>query len=89
MPSNISTPLNFPKVNPIELELPYRGLFNFDDSNTYNTLPNFKDKQFFKKSIKDSEIMKRQYSDLTLVSPSLINDDTSNSNSDRSSCSGT
>ncbi|KAG0688808.1 hypothetical protein C6P40_000512 [Pichia californica] len=45
----------YPKVNSVLLELPYRGLFEFSESNTFDTIPdeNFKNlfKDFVKKSI--------------------------------------
>lgn len=44
----------YPKVDSVLLELPYRGLFDFEDANTYNTLPDENFKVLFDKFVNES-----------------------------------
>lgn len=73
-PAKFQSPLSkkqtvLPKVDTSLLELPYRGLFDFQDANTFNTNPDIAFKQLFNKLIKDSNSNKR----LKLTLPNVAN----------------
>ncbi|TID31152.1 hypothetical protein CANINC_000260 [Pichia inconspicua] len=57
--SSLSGSNEYPKVDSVLLELPYRGLFDFEDANTYDTLPDENFKTLFDSFVNESSSQKK------------------------------
>jgi histone acetyltransferase SAS3 len=67
VPAAINKQTNYPKVESVLLELPYRGLFDFDDANTYDTIPDYKFKLLFNQFVKKSTSIKKTKNNLKSI----------------------
>ncbi|GMM45102.1 hypothetical protein DAPK24_016770 [Pichia kluyveri] len=74
--------LSYPKVESVLLELPYRGLFDFDDANTYDTNPDKNFTKLYNKFILQSNNIKLKHSQNKLIE---INDNNNNGNNSSNS----
>lgn len=67
--SNKKRPV-YPQVESVLLELPYRGLFDFSEANTFNTNPDSNFRKLFNRFVKSSQSLKNTKNNKNLITSS-------------------
>lgn len=68
----VESQINYPKVESVLLELPYRGLFDFENANTYETLPDQKFVKLFNKMVSTTTSSKTPVSNDNTISKNKL-----------------